>query len=91
MDYKQFLQQSSKSELVSFFRRYESYVGENKAGITPEDYYNAQSRKAKEFQKALKQVSDIAYYTGYSADNAAKGVVNLAKKNIEDTSKEVKE
>ena len=41
-EYNNFLQKSSKTELVSFFRKYGESIKRRKKFISPEDYFNSQ-------------------------------------------------
>jgi len=60
MEYKQFLQQSGKSELLSFFRRYENSMNRRKKFIAPEQFFEVeQDKKKKEFDKAMEEVKKV--------------------------------
>lgn len=60
MDYKQFLQECSKTELLSFFRRYESSMNRRKKYISPEDFYNVGKKEEQaKFDKAMKDVEKV--------------------------------
>lgn len=72
MDYKQFLQQSGKTELLSFFRRYESSMNKRKNYISPEGFYlQSQSKQAKEMGVATKQSAE-QIKGGESVDDSKK-------------------
>lgn len=56
MDYKEFLQQSGKTDLLSFFKRYETSMNKRKKYISPKSFYlQSQSKQAKEMGEATKQ------------------------------------
>lgn len=50
--YEKFLQQASKTELLSFFRRYESSMNKRKKYKSPKEFYH------EDFTKVTKQVGE---------------------------------
>lgn len=58
--YEQFLHQAGKSELLSFFRRYENSMNKRKKYVSPKEFYDNETKEAqKQFDKAMKDIAKI--------------------------------
>lgn len=61
MKYEEFLQQSGKTELLSFFRRYENSMDKRKKFVSLKEYYEKEQKEtAKKFEKAMEDVTKVA-------------------------------
>lgn len=49
--YEKFLQQASKTELLSFFRRYESSMNKRKKYKSPKEFYLQENKAGKEIEQ----------------------------------------
>lgn len=75
VDYKLFLQHSGKSQLVAFFRRYETSMKRRKKFITPEEFFNLEIEEDKKrFEKSMEKVSKVVEEDKESTSQSLKEV-----------------